>query len=886
MTLWSRVRSSLRAILRRSRAESEMDAELRFHIEAYTDDLVRGGLPRQEAIRRARLEFGGIDRAKEECRDARGVNLVESLVQDLRFGLRMLRKNPGFASVAVVSLALGIGANSTVFSMVDGLLLRPWPVADPGRLVAIETSWPIEHGDRSSSFPDYGDIARQAGAFSGVAAYGVRGGFVSGQGQGLETSVEVVSENYFATLGVGAMLGRVFSPQPEAAAGNARSVVVSHSLWQSYFGGDPSLPGKTTSLDGQQFTVIGIAPRDFCGLRRGWSPGIWVTTGGWATMVPGEERTYAERDQRWLSLAGRLRPGARMSEARAQLAALAKRIERESPATNQNVRFLAYPASDGDRERMAPGIYLMAMVALVLLISCANVANLLLAQTEARQREIAMRRALGAAPWRLVRQLLTEGLILSLAGGILGLLLAWLLVGVLPALMPALAAANPRLDSRVLAFTAAVAFLTAIVFGLAPAVHAARSGLTAALKGEGPRLGRAAGRGPLRGILVSGEIALAVILLAASALLLRSLLYSQRIDPGFDSKRNVLMLSVAPPELYGYGRSQAAALYPALAARLESVPGVVRASYARRPPLTHTEGEERVAVAIPGMRAPNESGRFEIRFNIVGPKFFATLGARLERGREFNQLDLPSTAAPVVIVNRAMARRFWPDQDPLERSIQIGRKDYRIAGVAKTGRYVDLHEDLQPYLFLPFTQVHSFECTLFVETAGEPQALVHAILKETAAVDKRLPIVGAVTMREYMRLVLSEQRSMAWLLVGLSVLGMFLAAVGLYATVAYLVNRRAQEIGVRMALGAGRGDVLRLVLTQGLRLSAVGAVIGLAGALAASHSISSFIYGVAPTDPLSYSIGVLIAIGVALLASYFPARRAMRVDPVVALRCE
>ncbi len=869
----------------RARTESEMDAELRFHMEAYADDLVRGGLSRQEAMRRARLEFGGLDRAKEECREARGTSGLEGLIQDLRFGLRILRKNPGFAGVAVLSLALGIGANSTVFSLVDTFVLRPWPVRDPGALLAIKTNSPKEPGDRSSSLPDYSDISSQAGTFSGVVAYGLRGGFVSGEGQGLEAQVEVVSQNYFAVLGVGALRGRVFSPRPEAASAEARSVVVSYALWQTYFGADPFLPGKSTLLDGQQFTVVGIAPREFCGLRRGPSPGIWVTTGGWATMVPSEARANADRDNRWLSVAGRLRPGVSIGEARAQLQTLARRIQTASPATNRDIGFFAHPASDADREAMTPGLLLMAMVGLVLLISCANVANLLLAQTERRQREIAMRRALGAAQWRLIRQLLTEGAILSLAGGILGMLLAWVLIGTAPALIPELAATPLRLDVRVLAFTAAISLLAAVVFGLAPALRASRCDLIPALKGEGPRLGQAMRRLPLRSVLVSGEIAFAVVLLAGSALLLRSLLYSQRIDPGFDTTKNLLMLSVAPPELYGYSDSQAAALYPALAARLESVPGVVRASYARRPPLTNSEGGETKEVAIPGVLVPNESGRFKIRYNVAGPKFFATLGARLLRGREFGDLDTP-TAAPVVIVNDAMARNFWPDQDPVGRSIQIGRKDYRIVGVVKTGRYLDLNEAAQPYLFLPFTQELSSECTLFVETAGDPQALVHAILKETAAVDKRLPMVGAVTMHEYMRGVLSEQVAIATLLAGLSILGMILAAAGLYAAVAYVVSRRVHEIGIRMALGARRSDVMRLVLTQGLRLSAVGAAIGLAGAFAASRLISGFIYGIAPSDPLSYAGSALIAIGVALVASYLPARRAMRVDPMAALRCE
>jgi putative ABC transport system permease protein len=810
---------------------------------------------------------------------------MTAVIQDLKYGLRMLAKNPGFTTVAVLSLALGIGANSTVFSIVDNLFLKPWPVKDPERLAVILTDWPKEPDFRMSSYPDYLDIRHEVSAFSDVVAYGDRGAFVSGEGQGQEVSVEVVSQNYFAALGVKALLGRTFSPQPNQAAAEDRAVVLSYALWQKYFGGNPSLPGKTTLLDGREFTVIGITSRDFCGLRGGWTPDIWVTKEGWETMVPGEEQSDAARDSRWFDVAGRLRPNAQLNEARAQLQTLAKRIALASPATNQHVNFLASPASVVAHEGMEVGIYLMAMVGLVLLISCANVANLLLAQTERRQREIAMRRALGAGRRRLVGQLLTEGLLLSVAGGVLGGLLALWLMNLVPALVPGLPEMNLRLDERVLLFTTAISLLTALIFGLAPALRAAKCDLATVLKGEDPRLGQAGGRTPLRSLAVSGEIALAVVLLAGSALLLRSLWYSQRINPGFDPKKNVVMLSVAPPELYGYTEAQARAIYPALAARVESVPGVVRASFARRPPLTGSELGETQDVVIPGVQPPPGTDHFKIRYNIVAPKFFATVGARLEKGREFNEFDLPSSA-PVVIINDAMARRFWPSQDPVGRSLQIGKKDYQIVGVVEAGRYGDLHETVQPYLFLPFTQVFSSECMLLVETAPDPGALVSTILKETAAVDKHLPIVNAVTFREYMQEVLSEERAMAGLLASLSILGMFLAAVGLYAAVAYLVNRRTHELGIRMALGARRGDVLRLVLAQGLRLSGVGAAVGLAGALAASRLMSQFIYGVTPTDPLSYVASIFVAVSVALAACYFPARRATQVDPMAALRYE
>ncbi len=810
---------------------------------------------------------------------------MRHIVQDLRYGLRMLARNPGFTTVAVLSLALGIGANSTIFSIVDSLFLRPWPVKGSERLVVIQTDRPKSPDYHMSSYPDYLEIGQEVGALSDVVAYDSRGGFISGKGQGAEVSVEVVSQNYFAALGVRALRGRMFSPQPEQAAAENHSVVVSYALWQRYFGGDPSLPGKTTLLDGKPFSVVGITPQDFCGLRSGWTPGIWVTTQGWATMVPGEDQAYALRDNRMFELAGHLRPGAQLSEARAQLNGLAQRLALAFPDTNQGVRFLAYPASMADQKGMAFGAYLLAMVGMVLLISCANVAVLMLAQTERRQREIAMRRALGAGRGRLVAQLLTEGLLLSVAGGVLGVVLASWVMNFVPALVPGLSETHLVFDRRVLVFTTSVSLLTPLVFGLVPGLRAAKCDLVAVLKGEDPRFGQARGRLPLRSVLVSGQIALSVILLAGSALLLRSLLYSRQINPGFDPKKNVLMLSVAPPMLYGYSEAQAAALYPALAAHLESVPGIVRASYARRPPLTEIEGGEKQAVVIPGVQPPPGTDHFKIRYNIVGPKFFAAVGTRIEKGREFNGFDLPSKT-PVVVINDAMARRFWPGQDPVGGSIQIDKKDYQIVAVVESGRYVRLHETVQPYLFLPFTQVFSFECMLFVETAGDPRTLVSTIVKETATVNKHVPIVNAVTLKEHMQEVLAGERSAASLLASLSLLGMFLAAVGLYAAVAYQATRRTHEIGIRMALGARRNDVLRLVLAQGLRLSAAGALVGFAGAFAASRLLSRFIYGVAPTDPVSYAVSILVAVSVALLASYFPARRATKVDPMVALRHE
>ena len=815
---------------------------------------------------------------------------MSTLLHDLRYGFRMLAKNPGFTAVAVVSLALGIGANSTVFSIVDGMFLRPWPVKDPSRLVVVSTHPAKETGFTSSSYPDYLDIRNQVSAFEGVLAYDERGAIVSGKGQGEMVTVDVVSENYFAVLGVNAALGRTFSTRPDQAEAEGHAVVISYGLWQRRFGADPALPGQVILLDGKDFTVLGVTPQEFHGLEKGSPTDVWVTPKGWIAMGPGEEGEYESRGNRRFELVARLQPKARLEQARTQLQTLANRLAQAYPATDKEISFGVIPVAEEDPQGLKKsGLFLMAMVSLVLLISCANVANLLLAQTERRQREIAMRLALGAGRRRLVAQLLTEGLLLAWAGGVLGLVLAGWLINLLPALPPlstVLLGTDVRLDFRVLLFTAALSLLTALVFGLAPALQSSRFDLVPVLKGEDPRLGRpSSGRFPLRSALVAGETALCLVLLVGSGLLLRSLLFSLRINPGFDTNKNVLMLTMAPPTLYGYNERQSAALYQSLVARLESVPGVVRASYARRLPLTPEERGETEDVTIPGMELSPGRAHLNIRYNIVTPNFFRTLGTHILRGRDFSQLDTPA-ASNTVIINETMARQFWPAQDALGRFLRIEGKDYQIVGVVESGKYVDLHDAPEPYMFFPFSQMFSNEALLFVETAGDSQALAHTILREAQSVDKNLPVVDATTLREYMRSALGEERASVSLLAGLSVLGIFLAAVGLYGVVAYLVNRRTHEIGIRMALGARQGDVLRMVLGRGIRLGALGAAVGLVAAFAVAHVMSSRLYGVKPLDPLTYAASTVVVVAVALLASYLPARRATQVDPMAALRYE
>ena len=810
-----------------------------------------------------------------------------SLMQDLRYGFRLLSKAPLFTVTAVLSLAIGIGVNSTVFSIVDAAYLRPWPVKNPSQLAVIHTTGG-KGGFTFSSYPDYLDIRNQVSAFSGVLAYGERGAIVSGNGQGQDVVVDVVSEDYFAVLGVKAAPGRTFSTDHNAAEAEGQAVVVSYGLWQRRFGADPALVGGRIQVDGKSLTVLGVTPKEFHGLEGGTD--IWVTPRGWNTMVPGAESEFEGRDNRWFQLVARLQPHAKLVQANTQLQTVASRLAQSFPSTNKEERFVAITAAKEKRQGLSDGLYLMGMVGLVLLISCANVANMLLAQTERRNREIAMRLALGADWRRVVVQLLTESLLLAVIGGVSGLLLASWLINLLPsisALSDFLSGTDIQLDFRVMLFTLFLSLITLFVFGLAPGLRSRTLNLVPILKGNAPGLAHRSGRVrfPLRGTFATSEIAFSVVLLVVSGLLFRSLLFSEHINPGFDTHKNVLMVTMAPPAMYGYTEKTAVAMYESVVARLESVPGVVRASYARRLPLTEGEEGETQDVTVPGMESLSGENRISIRFNIVSTSFFRTMGTRILRGRDFTQTDSPSTAK-VVIINDAMAQQIWPGQDPVGRLVHIDREAYQIVGVVESGRHIQLHETPQPYMYFPFSQMFSFEGMLFVETARDPRAVAGTIMREAQAVHRNVPVTSATTMEEYVQNILVDERTRTLLLSSLSVVGMFLAAVGLYGVVVYLVSRRTQEFGVRIALGARKADVLKLVLGQGIRLGAVGAGFGLIAAVVIGHVMAGWFYGVKPTDPLTYAVSIAVVLSVTLLASYIPARRALKVDPMTALRYE
>jgi len=814
-----------------------------------------------------------------------------TLIGDLKHGVRMLRRNPGLTAVAVLSLALGIGANSTIFSIVDGAFLRPLPVEEPGRLVSIFTSSAKEpQGD--SSYEDYLDVRGQTAVFSGVLAHGGRGAFVSSGGRGEMISIDVVSSNFFSVLGVKPALGRAFLPAADLSADDS-GVVISYALWQRLFGADPSLVGRTIQMDGKSVVLLGVAPRGFGGLDKLSPTDVWATPNGWCNMV--QESGFQEfrgRDGRWLELVARVRPGVKIGQVRAQLETISDRLARTYPATNKDRKFGVGTefgvASEADAMPHHPALFLMAAVGLVLFIACANVAGLLFAQGEGRRREIAMRQALGAGRGRLARQLLVESALLAPVGGLLGLALAWWLIDLVPALMPAAPVPlgpDVRLDGRVVAFTAVLSLLTSLVFGLVPALQASKCDLVPILKGEEPSLGGGSRGFPLRKLLVTGEVALSVTLLAAGALLLRSLLRTLAINPGFDPNKNVVMLTMAPPFFYGYNDAQATALYEALTERLRGVPGVKQASYARRPLLFDEEGGETQEVKIPGADARQGERSVSIRYNILSPDYLPTMGTRVVRGRGFERGDGPG-APKVVLINQTMATRFWSQADPVGQWLRIGKGHYQVVGVVEDGKYLTIHEPPQPYLFFPFGQMFSGEASLFVEMESGSHQLVDTVLGEARSASQGVPITSAITLKDHMRLALYLDRMAAGLMGSLAALGIFLAAVGLYGVISYAVSRRIHEIGIRMALGARSRDVAKLVLAQGAMLVLIGVAVGLAMALSVTRLMSSLLYGVKPSDPLALGGGCLLALIVSFIASYIPARRAAKVDPMMALRYE
>jgi predicted permease len=817
--------------------------------------------------------------------------VMGTLWQDLRYGARMLWKSPGFTGVAVVALALGIGANTTIFSMINGLLLRPLTgVETPETLVAVYTSDFSSGLYGSSSYPDYVSFRDGADAFAALAAYESAVASLTEGDEPQRLRGESVTGNYFKTLGVPASAGRTFVPEDETAASANPVVVISHNLWQRRFNSDPAIVNRTINLDGRAHTVVGVAAESFQGLHIGSLPEFW------RPLQPPPDEARA-RGSRGLMLVGRLKEGATLAEANAQLKAIAARLAADFPDTNRGTLERPdepRPVTVVGESRLGPrqrktitevtGM-LMLMVGLVLLIACANVANLLLARASVRRREIAIRLALGSSRLRLVRQLLTESLCLALLGGLLGLVLTLWTSDFLPKFFPAEDAGGLDLsvDWRVLAFTLGLSALTGLVFGLAPALQASRQNLLTALKDDtGATDVRGVGRFGLRNALVVLQVALSLILLICAGLFLRSLRAASTSDPGFNAE-NVLLMRM---EARGVEmkREEQQLFYRRVQEQVSALPGVRSVALSYIAPISG--GGMRNSVWIEGYQPrPNEDT--ELNTNVVSPNYFKTLGIPLVQGRDFVAAD--TAGAPgVVIINEEFARRYFPGASPLGKRVRTDSEGpyLEVVGVAKNAKYRSLREEPLPFFYTPLAQGGMPSMTLFVRTEGDPLAALPSVRAELKSLNKNLTLYQVNTFSAHVAAALSSDTMIAVLLGVFGVAALLLAAVGLYGVMSYVVARRTHEIGVRMALGAQTGDIIKLVLRQGMMLLLVGGVVGLAAAFALTRLMSSLLYGVSATDPLTFAGITLLLAGVALLACYLPARRATKVDPMVALRYE
>ncbi len=890
----------LRSLFRRERVEAELDDELRFHFEQAVDKGMRSGLTRAEAARQARMSIGGVDYVKEECREARGVRIMEILAQDVRYALRTLRAKPVFTAVAILTLALGVGANTAIFSLVNAVLLRSLPFPEPDRLVRIRFANPGlgMHGVLYS-VPELQDLRNRAGVFEAVT--GTARGSVNMTGGPQPERLEVVmsSANYFTMLGVAPQIGRLFGPEDDMA-GYAPSAVISDSLWRRDFGADPGVLGRTIRIDGEAYRIAGVTTPGFrnpgrTGRSTAHDVEVWLASGFMAPSDPKPLRSA----RAFPGAFGRLKRGITLEQAQARLSAMAIEIRRDFPADYPPQAQWTVEITPLQEDIVGPVrpmlLVLLGAVTLILLIVSLNIANLLLARASGRQQEMALRAALGASRERIVAQMLTESLLLSSIGAIAGIGAAYtglhFLLRFIPRGIPRLTEVS--LDWRVLLFALLIALLTGLIFGLAPAFHAARSSLLPGIR-EGSRgSGSGAKAGRFRDALVVSELALAVVLMAGAGLLLRTLQSLLDENPGYNPA-HVVTASVnlpypADPENDPYHTlAKQIVFYRELGRRMNSIPGVTQSAF-----VSHLPGSEinfQFSLGIEG-RPANPGADLHAKDILVTPDYFRVLQIPLVRGRYFTESDEDGKPR-VAMIDESTARRYWPGCDALGRRIRMGQGAWMtIVGIVKDVKQDGLDVDGLPHVYVPIYQEfdvadgYIFRDFVTVARTSLPvSTLEPQIRRQVANVDGALPVYDVASMDELVERSLESRRLMAQMVGGFAVVALVLASVGIYGLLAFMVGQRAREIGVRVALGASRADVLKLIVSKGVILAGVGIVTGVLGAASAASAMGSVLYGVRPHDPVVFVSVPVLLFGVAILASYFPARRAARVDPNIALR--
>ena len=904
----------LRALFRWAQAAQELDDELHDHLERKAEEYVARGMTPEEARRRARLDLGGIEQAKEKCREARRVNWIQDLVQDLRYGLRMLRKSPGFTAVAVLTLALGIGANTAIFSLVDAVLLRILPVQKPDQLFRLTSVDKEGRTSEAFSYPTYKLLAANNQTLSGVIAFRPLGNvdFVV-NGKAELARGQAVSDSYFTTLGVRPLLGRTITTGDEAR-GASPVAVISYGYWTSRFNRNPAVAGTEIMLNGAAFTIIGVTPPEFFGLEPGESVDVSIPLTSLAAVQPQIALAGSPYDiltapfRNSLQLMVRLKEGETEVRALANLAPIYKQAMRQSaealsgqpfdsPGARRDVAEMKLQMEPGSRGLTAlreqfsrPLMFLMAVVGVLLVIACTNVANLLLARAKSRQREFAVRLALGAGRARVMRQLMTESVMLAAAGGAFGVLVAFWGSRSLVSLMSHSASPiqlSVGLDARVLAFTALASLIAVVIFGLAPSWRTSRLDLSQAVKQSTQGAAAAQGRSRFGEGLVIPQIALSLVLLVGAGLLVRTLQTLKNFFPGFD-QQNVLLFDIQPG-MIGYKNTQCAELYQRLQEQIRTIPGVSAVSFSIWSPLAGWSGftDTRVEGYTP---KPGENPAVTVNF--VGPNYFKTLGTPILMGRDFTGGDTAG-GPKVALINRAMAQHFFGDSNPIGRRFSIpgwtaDASLLEIVGVAENTKMNSLREQSPPMAYMPFFQSPDsfFSVTFEVRTAGNPSSLVASVRQLVQQTDSQLPLFGVKTLSEQVDESLIQERLLVSLSSLFGLVALFLACIGLYGVMSSLVVQRTHEIGIRMALGAERFRVLRLVLGRGMAIALIGVVAGMAGAVGVTRFMAALLFGVKPTDVQTMLYASLALIGVATFACYIPARRAMGVDPMVALRYE
>jgi macrolide transport system ATP-binding/permease protein len=877
----------LRSFFRRNQVDQELQDELRDHLEQQIQENLAAGMSPEDARYSALRTLGGMTQIEQQCRDARGGSVIEDLVQDLRYGLRQLGRSPGFSALAILCLTLGIGANTAVFSWIEGILFRPYPaVAHQEKLLALAGTARGETGPTALSWPDFLDLQRSCTLCDAFFVSKITGSTLNVGERAEVTTGSIVSANYFDAIGVRPILGRGFEPGEDVGSDAHPVAVISYQLWRNRFKGDPQIVGKMQRLNNIPHTIIGVAPEGFYGTFVGWAMHFWVPASMEETFESGGYK-LEDRGARWIESYVRLKPGVTRAQAQEEISAIATRLENNYSATNRGRGIQLYPLWQtpfNNARTLLPTLEIMlAMGAFVLLIACANVGNLLLVRSFARRHEMTVRLAIGASRIRLLKQLLTEGLILSTLGAAGALLVAYWCRHALVLLFPARSGVAMYLpgeiDWRVMSLSAGICLIATLIVGLVPASQTRNLELAGALKAGSSGVVGARGRAWVRSGLVIFQVCLSFILLVGAALLLQSLQKIRTTSPGF-STTNVVETGVSLVSA-GYDVPHAKIFQEELIARVRALPGVQSAAFARLTPLDYGTYSS-TPIAVDGYQPPPEE-QPTVDYNQISPDYFATLGIRLLSGREFTRAD-DENAQLVAIVNQTMAARYWRGQDPIDRRLQVKGRWARVIGIAADSKYESMRESPKPFFYVPLLQDFVRGPDLYIRTAQPLQSISAALLREVHALDANLALYEMITLQEQIDRSTSPQLVAVDLVSILGGLALLLAAVGLYGVMSYAVAQSIRELGLRMALGATAADLFRRVISRGLRLTAVGVLCGAAAGLALTRLFGKLLYNVSPNDPLAFASAVVVMTITSVAACLLPAWRATRTDPARVLR--